>query len=349
MTALGHPVVYGVLLILAAGGIAFVLTWALRYYALSKGILDRPNHRSSHTIATPRGGGIAIVLAYLLALFSNYIVDSTTTAFLFACTVGGGLVAVMGFLDDHGHIPARWRLLGHFSAAGWILFLLGGLPPLKVFGSIWDLGWTGYVIGSLFLVWLLNLYNFMDGIDGIASVEAISVCTASALLAFVSFGIWSPVSFLPLILAAAVAGFLVWNFPPAKIFMGDAGSGFLGLMLGALTVYSAFADPQLFWSWLILLGVFVVDSTFTLLRRVLNGEKVYEAHRNHAYQHATRLYGSHLPVTLAVLAINVGWLTPWAFAAGLGLVDGVLGCFLSYLPLLYLAIRYKAGGQDSTA
>jgi Fuc2NAc and GlcNAc transferase len=258
----------------------------------------------------------------------------------------GAGIAVLGFLDDHGHIAARWRLLGHFAAAIWALFWLGGLPPVEVFGFTLTLAWLGHVLAALYLVWLLNLYNFMDGIDGIASVEAICVCLGGALLyALLGFaGSAQPtVWVMPMLLAAAVAGFLFWNFPPARIFMGDAGSGFLGITLGVLSLQAAWLAPQLLWSWLILLGVFIVDATFTLLRRLLRGDKVYVAHRSHAYQYASRRVGRHLPVTLIVGGINLFWLLPIALWVGLGGVDGLLGLLIAYVPLLGLAVKYHAG------
>ena len=137
-------------------------------------------------------------------------------------------------------------------------------------------------------------------------------------------------------------GFLIWNFPPARIFMGDAGSGFLGLILGLISLYMTWLEPQLFLAWLILLGVFLVDASITLLRRFMRGEKVYQAHRSHAYQHASRQYGKHLPVTLAVAAINLFWLTPLAVWVAL---DGsaCLALPLAYVPLVCLALKYRAG------
>jgi len=153
----------------------------------------------------------------------------------------------------------------------------------------------------------------------------------------------------PLLLGAAVAGFLVWNFPPARIFMGDAGSGFLGVMLGGLALQAAWVAPQLLWAWLILLGVFVLDATFTLLRRLMRGDKVYEAHRSHAYQYASREYGAHLPVTLAVLGINVLWLLPWACVVALGYIDGLLALLIAYLPLAVLAVRFRAGQLENAS
>ena len=181
----------------------------------------------------------------------------------------------------------------------------------------------------------------MDGIDGLASVEAITVAVGGALL-YALIGL-PALAVAPLLLAAAVGGFLLWNFPPARIFMGDVGSGFLGIMLGGLAFQAAAVAPQLLWGWLILLGVFVVDATFTLFRRLLRGERLDQAHRTHAYQYASREYGAHRPVTLAVLAINVLWLLPWACVVALGYIDGLLALFIAYLPLALLAVRFKAG------
>jgi Fuc2NAc and GlcNAc transferase len=181
----------------------------------------------------------------------------------------------------------------------------------------------------------------MDGIDGIASVEAVCVCIGAAVIyalsGFVDL-IW-----LPLLLAAAVLGFLVWNFPPAKIFMGDAGSGFLGIILGLLSLQAASISSQLLWAWLILLGVFIVDATVTLIRRLVRGDKVYEAHRSHAYQFASRKYGKHLAVTSAVGVINLFWLLPVAICVTQFGLDGAIGVIVAYIPLAVLALKFNAG------
>ncbi|GLK88940.1 MraY family glycosyltransferase [Pseudomonas turukhanskensis] len=324
--------------------LAWALTLAFRRYALASSLLDIPNARSSHTVPTPRGGGVAIVLSFLLVLPLLAWWGDISWPLAWALLGGGGCVAVVGYLDDHGHIAARWRLLAHFAGAVWALFWLGGLPPVQVGGVVFDLNWLGHVAAAFYLVWLLNLYNFMDGIDGIAGVEVVTVCGAGALL----YGLLGlpEMAVLPLLLAAASGGFLYWNFPPAKIFMGDAGSGFLGLALGILSLQAAWVAPQLLWSWLILLAVFIVDATWTLLRRLLRGDKVYEAHRSHAYQYASRRHGQHRLVTLAVLALNIGWLLPLAVWVAVGGLDGVAGFVLACVPLVWLAVRYDAGKQE---
>ncbi|RJG07728.1 glycosyltransferase family 4 protein [Noviherbaspirillum cavernae] len=321
------------------------LTAALRRYALARHLIDVPNARSSHTRPTPRGGGVAIVLTFLLALPLLAWMGALSVPEMLALGGAGLLVAAVGFLDDHGHIDARWRLLAHFAAAAWGLAWIGGLPVLSVFGTALDWGMFSQLLAAVYLVWLLNLYNFMDGIDGLAGVEAVSVCLGGALLYWLAAPAGATCA-LPLMLLAAVAGFLCWNFPPAKIFMGDAGSGFLGITLGLLSIQAARTVPEFFWAWIILLGVFVVDATVTLLRRVVRGQKFYEAHRSHAYQYVSRRFGAHRSVTLAVGAINLFWLLPIALAVGLGYLDGIAGVTLAYAPLVWLAIHFKAGAAE---
>ncbi|WP_104911964.1 glycosyltransferase family 4 protein [Pseudomonas sp. LG1D9] len=324
--------------------VSLLLTAVLRRYALRRSIIDIPNARSSHTVPTPRGGGVAIVLTYAFSLFVLALLQWVSIAESVALLGAGLLIAVIGFMDDHGHIAARWRLLGHFVAAGWALFWMQGLPPITVFGFSLNLGWFGHLIGAFYLVWMLNLYNFMDGIDGIASLEAICACVGLSLIYF--FSGYETLIWSPLLLAMAVAGFLYWNFPPARIFMGDAGSGFLGIVLGGLSIQAAWIGSEFFFAWLIMLGVFVVDATFTLARRLARGDKVYEAHRSHAYQFASRQFGKHLPVTVSIGVINVVWLFPLALCVTLLGLDGSLGLVIAYVPLLLLAVKYNAGMRE---
>jgi Fuc2NAc and GlcNAc transferase len=331
---------------LPVSAVSWVLTGFLRQYALARRLIDIPNERSSHSVPTPRGGGVAIVVAFLAGVSALYGLELLSRQVLLALWGAGCAVAVTGFLDDHGHIAARWRLLVHFGAAAWGLYWLGGLPPLAVFGYVLDLGGFGDVCAAVYIVWLLNLYNFMDGIDGLAGVEAVTVCSCGALIAWwvaPDAAVWMP----PAVLAAAALGFLAWNFPPARIFMGDAGSGFLGIMLALLSVQAAAIEARLLWVWLILPGVFVVDATVTLCRRVIRGEKFYEAHRSHAYQYASRTLGSHRSVTLAVCAINVFWLAPVAGLVAARQLDGIFAMVIAYSPLLLLAYRYKAGDRQA--
>ncbi|WP_028620516.1 MraY family glycosyltransferase [Pseudomonas sp. Ant30-3] len=326
--------------------LSLLLTAVLRRYALNRSIIDIPNARSSHSVPTPRGGGVAIVLSFLLSLVFLAILGLQPAAQAVALIGSGFLIAVIGFMDDHGHIAARWRLLGHFLAAVWVLFWLGGLPALILFGFSIDLGWLGTALAAVYLVWMLNLYNFMDGIDGLASLEAICACIGLALSYYLTGQ--DALMWAPLMLTMTVAGFLYWNFPPARIFMGDAGSGFLGIILGALSVQAAWVGSEFFFAWLIMLGVFVVDATFTLIRRLIRGDKVYEAHRSHGYQYASRQFGKHLPVTVAVSLINLLWLLPISLCVTLLQLDGATGLVIAYVPLAFLALKFKAGSLEKS-
>lgn len=319
-------------------------TALLRRYILSNNLIDIPNARSSHVLPTPRGGGVAFVISFVISAVLLALIGQVHWSLIWAIAVPGVAVTVIGFLDDYSHITVRWRLLGHFISAITGLVLLGGLAPIHLFGMSVNLAWAGYVFGSFYLVWLLNLYNFMDGIDGLASMEAIFACLGGALLYVVSGYIefvWGPIA-----LALAVAGFLYWNFPPARIFMGDAGSGFLGITLGLLSLQAAWVNPALLWGWLILLGVFIVDATCTLVVRLVKGEQVHVAHRSHAYQYASRQFGGHLPITLSVLGINLIWLLPIAILVAVGSLDGFFGLLIAYVPLILLALRFKAGQRE---
>ncbi|SDB54322.1 Fuc2NAc and GlcNAc transferase [Desulfonatronum thiosulfatophilum] len=339
--------VTGIVLIGAAFCTAFLFTGWMRRFALTQNLLDIPNARSSHQLPTPRGGGVSIVLVVLAGLSVLWWHNSLSGAELTAFLGAGGLVALVGWMDDRGHVAARWRLLVHFSAGIWGLAWLGGFPPLELAGRVVDLGWLGHGLAVLYLAWLLNLYNFMDGIDGIAGIEAITVCGGGVVLYWLSLGRelsgYTAPAQPALLLAAATAGFLCWNFPRARIFMGDAGSGFVGLLLGLLSLQAARAAPELFLGWLILLGVFVVDATVTLLRRMLRGERVYDAHRDHAYQHAARHHGSHFPVTLAVGAVNLAWLLPLAGLVATGRLDGLVGLLIAWIPLVIVVVYYRGG------
>ena len=331
-----------VLLLLGCAA-SWALTSSVRRYALHAGLLDRPNERSAHTVATPRGGGVAIVVSYL-GLVAVLLAFGSIDPRLAAALLGGGLiVAVLGFIDDRQPLKARWRFLGHLLAAAWVLAWLGPLPQVPLFGVVVDLGIGATLLSALYLVWSINLFNFMDGIDGIASLEAIVVALGGALVWWLTepTGDW----LLAVAFAACVAGFLVWNFPPARIFMGDAGSGFLGCMIATLALWSSHTAAHLFWSWFILGGCFMVDATTTLVRRVRRGEAFNEAHRSHAYQYAARRHASHKKVSIAFVAITVGWLLPLAVAVALGRLDGLVGVAIAYAPLVALAFRYKAGDR----
>jgi len=319
------------------------LTFQIRNSALRKQLLDIPNDRSLHTVPTPRGGGAAIALVFIAAiitLMAADYVEAKNSAILIGC---GSLVALTGFLDDRQLLShARSRLALHFVAAVIAVSALGGLPTLPVFGTDVNLGVFGGILATVYLVWLLNLFNFMDGIDGISGAEVVSVCGAAAFLIHRTTHDYNIAS-LPLALAAATLGFLVFNWPPAKIFMGDVGSGFVGFVIGIFSLIAADSSGSLGWVWIVLLGVFIVDSTVTLIGRLVRKQKPHVAHRSHAFQHLALRFGSHKPVTIGVLGINLLWLFPIALAVTEGRLDGFVGVLIAYTPLTIAALTFGAG------
>jgi len=320
------------------------LTGLIRRYALKSGLLDTPNPRSSHEQAMPRGGGLSIVLTFVVVLVFVRVTMFLPENVFYALLVGSILIAGIGFLDDHRHIPALHRVFVHVAAAALFLYLLGGLPPLQLGAHSIDLGLAGNLFAVVFLVWLTNLFNFMDGIDGIAAAEAIFIVAAAIVIGGAESGRY--LLLLEIALLASCIGFLIWNWPPARIFMGDVGSGFLGLALGMLAIISTDLKVLPLWTWLILAGIFIVDATITVIRRMISGKEWYTAHRSHAYQRAARRYKSHKRVTLGVSAINSGWLLPLAWFAALRPEFGWWLMLLAWAPLIAIAVSLGAGVSD---
>lgn len=271
--------------------IALAGTWLARRYALRAALLDHPGERRSHAVATPRGGGIAIVVAVLPLLVALWLRDAQSRV-LFA-PIGAGLllVAGIGWCDDHRPLPASLRLAVHAVAAAllaWALHAAGASPAVAA---------SGFVLALV----LVNVWNFMDGIDGLATSQALVAALAYAL--FAGIGAGGAVAWLGVALAAGCAGFLPFNLPRARIFLGDVGSGALGYLLAALAALSLQAAGRDQAPLLLLpLLAFAVDASLTLARRILRRERWWEPHVQHAYQALARRRG-HGPVTVAFL----GW------------------------------------------
>jgi Fuc2NAc and GlcNAc transferase len=300
--------------VLAAFTVAVIGTGLMRRYALRRKLLDVPNVRSSHSVPTPRGGGVAIVVAYFIAMLGIAGVTPLASGITVAVLAGGGAIAWIGFVDDRQTISARVRLGVHVAAAIFVVVLIGGLPDPSL--ARWGLRGAeiGFAIAVLMLVCMTNIFNFMDGIDGLAASEAVFIGLAGAWVTWYQSGDSGTAGAL-LCLAAASGGFLLWNVSPARIFMGDVGSGFLGFAMATLGLISIRRDGVPMEVFAILGGFFLTDATITLFRRMVRGDAWLAAHRTHAYQHLARRWKSHLPVTLLVVAINLFWLLPWAILA----------------------------------
>jgi Fuc2NAc and GlcNAc transferase len=315
----------------------------VRNYALKNQILDVPNQRSSHSAPTPSSGGIAIIATWFcgsLLLASVGLIDVVTAVEFLPPAL---LVAAVGFFDDQRHLSPWVRLAAHFASAAWFFFFAGHSVTTGVafFDESSVILMVLCVIG---LVWFINLFNFMDGIDGLASMEAIFFSFSIALLCW-STGVHEILA-ISILLGATCAGFLVWNWPPAKIFMGDTGSSTLGFLIGAIALGCSSGTDISVWPGIILLGVFFVDATVTLIRRALSGQVWYEPHRSHAYQKMAIRRGSHRSITIGVLAINCFWLLPMAAWAVLSPEWSVFIAGLALAPLIVVALLIGAGSED---
>jgi Fuc2NAc and GlcNAc transferase len=338
-------VILGLTTFLASVG----LSKLARRYALARALIDVPNERSSHSVPTPKGGGIAIAVVVLTGLVLLAVLGPVGAAPALALGGGGALVAAVGWLDDHYGLSAGVRLAVHVAAAAWAVAWLRGMPDLTLGETTMHLGLAGTLLAVTGVVWATNLYNFMDGIDGLAATEAVVVGAAGWLLLASRA---TPLALVALLVAAAAAGFLVWNWPPARLFMGDVGSGFLGFMFGGLAVATenARALPALL--WLVLLGPFFIDATITLLRRMARGDRWHAAHRTHAYQRAVQSGWSHRRVTSVVAALSGALGVAVAIAiARPGLQVPVLAAAGGILGVLYLGVERRrpmppAGGHE---
>ena len=289
-----------------------LVTGYLKRYSLKNALVDIPNERSSHTTPTPRGGGLSITLSIIICIGLLYYLNLIAANVTLALS-GGILVAVTGWLDDHDHIPAFWRALSYTIAAIWAVYWLQGLDIITLGTYVVSLPVSGSLGAVLALVWLTNLYNFMDGTDALAATETISAGIFAGVLYLLSGQ--TGLALLCFSIASSSAGFLYWNWPPARIFMGDAGSCYIGFVFGVLALTGEKTGTMPIIIWIILLSVFVFDATYTLLMRIIRREKWYEAHRSHAYQRLVTMNMSHSRLAMLVLGVNIGIIWPAAYIA----------------------------------
>lgn len=335
------------ILLASTFGLTLSATPLVRTIAMRSGFMDRPSQRSSHTVPTPRGGGLSIVAMASLGFLILGLRGALSTPLMLAL-LGGLLIAAIGFIDDWRSVSSAVRLTVHFAAAALALALLGGAPSIQAGGVLIHLGAGGAVLAAVAMVWTVNLFNFMDGIDGIAASEAIFILCAGSGLAL-RFGHAAGPAISGLLLAAASLGFLVWNWPPARIFMGDVGSGYLGYCIAVLALACGHENPVALLVWLTLGGVFFVDATVTLARRVIRGERVDQPHRTHAYQWTARSWASHGRVTATVTAINLVWLLPCAWLETAAPRYAAWLACLALAPLVGIALWAGAGRSEETS
>jgi len=331
---------------IAAFFASYALTaWLLHHSRISQ-LVDRPNSRSSHSTPTARGGGLSIVAVTTCAVVILCAARILSLPMTVVLVLGGVSIAAVGFWDDVRSAPIAVRMIVHLAAAALAVYCLGSTSVVRIGDFVVDLGVIGPVLRVLVIVWILNLFNFMDGIDGIAASEAVFILFGAAGLGLL-FAHSSPTQVaLALVVGAACLGFLRWNWSPAAIFMGDVGSGYLGYVIAVIAVDSFQTSAINIYAWLILGGVFIVDATLTLVRRLIRRERVYQAHRTHAYQWLARRWGSHSSVTIAVIIINLFWLFPCAVLAVKYPGSALWICSFALAPLAVCALLIGAGRPE---
>ena len=307
--------------------VALTLRWARR-----RQMLDHPNERSLHDRPTPRGGGLGIV------------VPTVTTILVAAATLDGagtwsvwlaGLalcLAIVGFLDDLRNLSATVRLVIQIAAGAAFVWAVGPWQLVNIPGVMQlDLGFAAGAFTVVFLVWVSNAYNFMDGIDGIAGVQGLIAGLGWVL---VGYRLNDPViAVAGAVVLFACLGFLFFNWPPASIFMGDVGTGFLGFLFGGLTVYASTRAPAAAAAGVAFVWPFLFDTLFTIARRTARGENLLRAHRSHLYQRLVLSGYSHRAVTLL-----------YGGLAAIGTVIGVASLSTNAWSGLWYVLPLLAGG-----
>jgi Fuc2NAc and GlcNAc transferase len=299
-----NPALFGALCIVVIFVSALGTRWLISA-APRLGLIDTPNQRSSHVFATPRAGGVAFVFAWCLgiALSANGFGSDPFNAICLPALA----VATIGLVDDRRGVPPLARALVHAAVAAWILAVVASSLE-SLFTSLGMPVVLGFAVAGISIVWGINLFNFMDGIDGLAASQAALMSIGLSLSLLVAGSTLA--AYASALLGAAVIGFLIWNWPPGRIFMGDVGSGFLGCALAAITLIAMRDGALTMTAALLLWAAFLVDATVTLLVRLARGESPAVAHRTHLYQQLTRRGWSHARVTLAYCAYNLLLVAP---------------------------------------
>jgi Fuc2NAc and GlcNAc transferase len=310
--------------------ICTILLFILIKTAKYTGLIDVPNTRSSHNKATPTGGGAALAS---VVLFANFDVFKTCPEFL----IGGLLISVIGLIDDIRSLPVLPRLLTQFIAVSLIIYFLPAYNPIK------GIPITIVKIVLIFSgIWFINLYNFMDGIDGLAG--GYSNAASVGFLFCVSNGLpveaWNIEIYKQIIYTTIP--FLIFNWSPSKIFLGDIGSTFLGFTFFSLGARGLIHGNYLMYSFIIIMSFFWIDATVTLVRRFLLKKKVFSAHKEHAFQKAAAKYG-HWRVSCFIILVTLFWLNPMANLTLKHAQHGPFMTLLSILPVLAIILRFKPG------
>jgi Fuc2NAc and GlcNAc transferase len=310
--------------------LAIVLTYGIRKIALNRSILDIPNERSSHTSPVPRGGGLSIITIWYGFLFYFQSTGRITESFFYA-NLAGLIIVAIGIADDIVRLRPGIRFFFQCLASALAVGALGGIEQIYLGFYNYQEPITLHILSFIGILWAINLFNFLDGIDGFIGME-------TAFVALAAFALFQDTLFI--ILAGASLGFLVLNWHPAKIFMGDVGSTYLGFLLAIIAIYHNNMTEGNILIWFILTAVFWFDATVTLFRRLAHGEKLTVAHRKHAYQRIVQYGLSHQKTTLFTLLINITLFVPLAAVYYYGYYQFIPLVLILDLGLLYRILKY---------
>lgn len=320
--------------------ILFFLTVVLVYFykkiAIYFKITANPDFRTLHEKPTPRGGGIifALIFIFVIAAFGNNF-DLPQKMFYMLC-IGGLIATIHGFIDDVYNIKPQIKLVIQSLLGVWVVYWLIS-EGLLAFHWIPEFILIPLMI--FFMIWIINAYNFIDGIDGMAASGAIFISLSIAILLIILNGSMILIHIFALLLIVS-SGFIIFNWPPASIFMGDSGSIFLGYIFGSLILYSVLTNEISIWSWLTVLGYFLADTTVTQIMRVILVKKWYLGHRSHAYQNLARITNSHFKVVGGINIYNLLWVLPLTILSALTPEFAYITAILSILPALIFSFKY---------
>lgn len=336
--------VTSLLICMGAGTLSMLVIAFLILNAQRLGLVQSPVARSSHVIATPTGGGAGIVSGSVVAIVALGYGNATILAVVALSLV----IAALGLLDDRWPLPAKIRFPVQLIVVCLAVSATGAVTAITGLDDTTALYFVCGLIIVIGGVWWLNLFNFMDGIDGLAGQQAVAMLGSAMLLSGSTQpgAIGDPLWWTLAIIATATVAFLSYNWPPAKIFMGDIGSTFLGFMIFAIAAMTIHAGWMTLPQWAILAVLFAADATVTLLTRLLRGERVTQAHRSHAYQRLSRRWGSAKKVTVAALATNLLLLLPAAFIFKHDDVAAYGAAAVFYIVFSGLFIAAGAGRRD---
>ena len=329
---------FGVLFLVLCGSL--LGTYVYRKFAIRREIIAKITFRSLHERIVPRGGGLAFACVFSISVVAIWAFGGLPTWLMLCLGLGGAAATLVGFTDDVRDIPATWKLVAQLCLAAWVVAIFFALLEAPAVNDYTGTLLFALTLTSVFIsVWFINLYNFIDGIDGMAISGAVFICIAAIVVLAISGGD-AYFIFVFALLAASCLGFLFFNLPPASIFMGDAGSIFLGYSLGTLLLGTVVLEQISIWTWIAILGYFIGDTTTTGLFRLFRVKKWYGVHRSHAYQNLARICNSHAKVTYGVTLYHMLWALPLAIWSALVPAMAVLPAMLSLAPAVAWTFRF---------